>query len=61
MKSCGRPPAPPDRGGGKDLGAHDVAVMMALVKIGRIGSGVVVRDNYVDAVAYIGLADRLAT
>jgi hypothetical protein len=45
---------------GKDLGAHDVAVMMALVKIGRIGSGVTVRDNYVDAVAYIGLADRLA-
>jgi hypothetical protein len=45
---------------GKDLGAHDVAVMMALVKIGRIGSGVIVRDNYVDAVAYIGLADRLA-
>ena len=45
---------------GKDLDAHDVAVMMALVKIGRIGSGVIVRDNYVDAVAYIGLADRLA-
>ena len=45
---------------GKDLSAHDVAVMMALVKIGRISSGVTVRDNYVDAVAYIGLADQLA-
>ena len=45
---------------GKDLDAHDVAVMMALVKIGRMASGVTVADNYVDAVAYIGLADRLA-
>ena len=44
---------------GKDLGAHDVAVMMALVKVGRIASGVTVPDNYVDAVAYMGLADRL--
>lgn len=44
----------------KDLNAHDVAVMMALVKIGRMASGVTVADNYVDAVAYIGLADRLA-
>jgi hypothetical protein len=40
--------------------AHDVAVMMALLKIGRIASGVTVKDNYVDAVAYMGLADRLA-
>ena len=46
---------------GKDLSAHDVAIMMARVKIGRIGSGVTVRDNSVDAVAYIGLADQLAT
>ena len=45
---------------GKSLTAHDVAVMMALVKIGRIASGVTVKDNYVDAVAYMGLADRLA-
>ena len=45
---------------GKPLTAHDVAVMMALVKIGRIASGVTVRDNYVDAVADMGLADRLA-
>jgi hypothetical protein len=44
---------------GKDLDAHDVAVMMALVKVGRIASGVTVPDNYVDAVAYMGLADRL--
>jgi len=44
---------------GKPLNAHDVAVMMALVKIGRIASGVTVPDNYVDAVAYMGLADRL--
>ena len=45
---------------GKPLTAHDVAVMMALLKIGRIASGVTVKDNYVDAVAYMGLADRLA-
>jgi len=44
---------------GKHINAHDVAVMMALVKIGRISSGVTVPDNYVDAVAYMGLADRL--
>ena len=44
---------------GKHLTAHDVAVMMSLLKIGRIASGVTVPDNYVDAVAYMGLADRL--
>jgi hypothetical protein len=44
---------------GKPVNAHDVAVLMALVKIGRIASGVTVPDNYVDAVAYMGLADRL--
>lgn len=44
---------------GKPLDAHDVAVMLALVKIGRIASGITVPDNYVDAVAYMGLADRL--
>jgi len=44
---------------GKPITAHDVAVMMSLLKIGRIASGVTVSDNYVDAVAYMGLADRL--
>jgi hypothetical protein len=46
---------------GKHITSHDVAVMMALVKIGRIASGVSVPDNYIDAVAYIGLADQLRT
>jgi len=35
--------------------------MMTIVKIGRIASGVTVPDNYVDAVAYMGLADQLRT
>jgi len=46
---------------GKPISAHDVAVCMALVKIGRIASGVVIEDNYVDGVAYLGLAHQLRT
>ena len=46
---------------GKPISAHDVAVCMALLKIGRIASGVVVEDNYVDGVAYLGLAHQLRT
>lgn len=40
--------------------AHDVAIMMALLKIARTQTGVYNRDDYVDAAGYIALAHRLA-
>jgi hypothetical protein len=43
---------------GKDLSAHDVAVLMALVKISR-ASHTHHRDNYVDGIGYLALAERL--
>ena len=39
---------------------HDVAVMMALVKVGRIASGKVKQDTYVDMAGYAALAGELA-
>lgn len=42
------------------LTPHDVAVMMALLKIARIATGTQKRDSYVDAAGYIGLAADLA-
>ena len=45
---------------GVPVTAHDVAVLMALLKIGRIASGTPVEDNYIDGVAYLGLAHRLS-
>jgi hypothetical protein len=39
---------------------HDVAIMMALLKIARTQTGVYNRDDYVDAAGYIALAHRLA-
>ncbi|MGM9680362.1 MAG: DUF6378 domain-containing protein [Eubacteriales bacterium] len=38
---------------------HEVAVMMALLKIARIQSGMVKADNYVDACGYIALAGEI--
>ena len=43
---------------GKDLNGADMAVIMALVKIGRMKSGYH-RDNYVDAIAYLAIAEGL--
>ena len=40
--------------------AHDVAIMMALLKIARTQTGVYNRDDYVDAAGYVALAHRLA-
>ncbi len=40
--------------------AHDVAIMMALLKIARTQTGTYNRDDYVDAAGYIALAHRLA-
>jgi len=39
---------------------HDVAMMMALVKVGRIASGEVNQDTYVDMAGYAALAGELA-
>lgn len=43
-----------------DFTAHDVAIMMALVKVGRIASGKVKQDTYVDMAGYAALAGELA-
>lgn len=43
---------------GRDLSSHDVAVMMCLVKISR-ASHTHHRDNYVDGIGYLALAERL--
>ena len=40
--------------------AHDVAIMMALLKIARTQTGTYNRDDYVDAAGYVALAHRLA-
>lgn len=43
---------------GKTVTGHDVAVMMALVKISR-AAHTHHRDNYVDGIGYLALAERL--
>lgn len=40
--------------------AHDVAVMMALLKIARIASGQAKADNYVDLAGYAACAGEIA-
>lgn len=41
--------------------AHDVTVMMALLKIARIASGKVKEDNYIDGCGYLACAAEIAT
>lgn len=41
--------------------AHDVTVMMALLKIARIASGQVKDDNYIDGCGYLACAAEIAT
>ena len=41
--------------------AHDVAIMMALLKIGRIASGQAKADNYIDLAGYAACAGEIAT
>lgn len=43
-----------------ELWAEDVAIMMALLKIGRICHGTPVRDHYMDAAGYMAIAGELA-
>lgn len=40
--------------------AHDVGVMLALLKIGRIASGVLKADNYIDLAGYAACAGEIA-
>jgi hypothetical protein len=40
---------------------HDVAIMMALLKIGRIASGQVKDDNYIDLAGYASCGGEIAT
>lgn len=42
------------------LKPHDVAMMMALLKIGRIATGQFHEDSYIDAIGYLALAGELA-
>lgn len=46
---------------GRELTSHDVAVLMALLKIGRVITGDKTKtDNYIDAAGYIAIAGELA-
>lgn len=38
---------------GHDFTAFDVAMMMALMKIGRISTGTATNDSFVDAIGYL--------
>ncbi len=47
---------------GKAITPHDVAVMMALYKIGRIRTALEVKaDNYIDSAGYIAIAGEIET
>jgi hypothetical protein len=43
-----------------ELHAHDVAIMMALLKIGRIATGVFKEDSYADLAGYAACAGEIA-
>ena len=44
----------------KPITAHDVAVMMALLKIARIATGRYKADSYVDACGYLACAGEIS-
>ena len=44
----------------KPITAHDVAIMMALLKIARIATGTFKGDSYVDACGYLACAGEIA-
>ena len=44
----------------KPITAHDVAMMMALLKVARIASGQIKADNYVDLAGYAACAGEIA-
>jgi hypothetical protein len=45
---------------GKEIEAHDVAIMMALLKIARMQTGSRTPDNYTDLAGYAAVAAQLA-
>jgi hypothetical protein len=47
--------------GGCFVDAHDVAIMMALLKVARIRSGQIKEDNYIDLIGYAACAGELTT
>lgn len=46
---------------GVSFTAQDVAIMLALLKIGRMSSGQVKEDNYIDLAGYAACAGEIAT
>lgn len=46
---------------GQEISAHDVGMMMALMKIARLKSGRFKEDSYIDAAGYIACASEIAT
>ena len=44
-----------------NITAHDVGIMLGLLKIGRIASGQANADNYIDLAGYAACAGELAT
>ena len=44
---------------GGNITAHDLCVIVALMKISRIACGAYKRDNYVDAAGYLAIAGEL--
>jgi hypothetical protein len=46
---------------GVEFTAHEVAIMMALLKIARTKIGAVNPDDYVDACGYLGIAGEIAS
>lgn len=45
----------------KDISSHDVAMLMALLKIARTKQGELCIDNYIDLVGYGAIAGQLAS
>ena len=46
---------------GVEFTAHDIGIMMALLKIARIKDGQIKDDNYVDGAGYLACACEIAT
>ena len=44
---------------GQEITAHDVTIMMALLKIGRLKTGQPKDDTYIDACGYMALAAEI--
>ena len=46
---------------GRPYTAHDIGIYLAMVKIGRIASGNVKADNYIDLAGYAACAGEIET